>query len=111
MGLNGTNLDLVAGKYSKPTKGHYEGVGFGNHSVTVVSNRRNNNDYVIRSAVAGRIKTQGWEQMNITNYQATNKEANGKTCHRLLYDNYNSYRSFEEGNNNGSQNAYQSRWR
>lgn len=111
MGLNGTNLDLVAGKYSKPPKGHYEGVGFGNHSVSVVASRHENGAYVIRSAVAGRKKMQGWTRMNITNYQATNKEASGKTCHRLLYDNYYSYPSLEEGNGNGMQNAYRSRRR
>jgi Glycosyltransferase sugar-binding region containing DXD motif len=59
MGLNATNLDLVAGKYSKPPKGHYEGVGFGNHSVTVVASKAENGKYVSRSAVAGPRKTQG----------------------------------------------------
>ncbi|CAB9515463.1 glycosyltransferase [Seminavis robusta] len=97
MGLNGTNLDLVAGKYSKPSPGHYEGVGFGNHSVTVFAHRRNNNDYVIRSAISGHRKMQGWRQMNITNYQAMNKQPNGKSCARLLHEKYYSHAASFDG--------------
>ena len=88
MGLNSTNIDDIAAKYSKPGPGHYLGVGFGNHSVTVFCNRRQNQEYVIRTAVSGYNKMQGWKQMNITNYQGANKDPTGKTCVRLLHEHY-----------------------
>ena len=88
MGLDSSNLDELAAKYSKPGPGHYVGVGFGNHSVTVACGRSQSNEYVIRTAVSGWRKTRGWSEMNITNYQAVGKEPNGKTCFKRLHEHY-----------------------
>jgi hypothetical protein len=88
MGVNSTNLDNIARKYSKPGPGHYVGVGFGNHSVTVFCDKKMNQEYVIRTAVSGRRKMQGWKEMNITNYQGVSRQSNGKTCFKALHEHY-----------------------
>lgn len=89
MGLNNTNLELLAARYSKPRKGHYEGVGWGNHSVTVACNGAENMEYVIRTAVYGTTKNVGMQQMGIVNYQGVRRASNGKTCVRAIHEHYN----------------------
>lgn len=108
MGHNATNIDEIAGKYSKPGPGHYMGVGFGNHSVTVFGNKKTNMEYVIRTAVSGRRKAQGWEKMNITNYQGVKRENNGKTCFKALHEHYSAQ---AESKSEALQEAYRrQRW-
>lgn len=88
MGINISNGNEIGGKYSRPNAGHYIGTFGNNRSVTVVGSGRTCQEYVVRGAIRGIQKTEGWQQMNITEYQGGPKQPNGKTCFRAIQEYY-----------------------
>ena len=86
MGMTSENVDEICASYCKPPAWHYVGVVDANRSVDVLGGFRISNDWVIRTAVNGQAKLQGFEKMDIAQYGAVNKVPTGRSCLMHLYD-------------------------
>ena len=83
------NSDMAdVAKYSKPSAGLYQGVATPDWTVNVEGSRQTGNWWLLRSAVSGPAKAEGWKQMNMTHYQAL-KRPTGKSCLTRLHEKYN----------------------
>ena len=88
MGIDSRSKEHDVNFYSKPPAGIYTGMVHGNRTVTVEGSRSTSGQWVARSAIGGGVKRDGFQKMNITNYQAVNKQPSGKSCIMQLHDFY-----------------------
>lgn len=74
--------------YTNLVPGVYHGASNGQRSVSVMGGRKTSGRWIVRYALRGRDKRDGFKAMNITNYGEVKKKALNRTCISVMLEKF-----------------------